>query len=547
MANWKDAFLAELEDISSKKHLKDYRAFVFWYIKAVEDLPDEDILDNITDGGRDAGIDAIIIDRTLKLIKIIQSKFSKPIGDKPFQKDELIKLNNISDYLNGKSDINKLREYVPKKLKPKLDEAVRLIKEDGYNPKLYFITTNKANPNSSLYNDLDMPIEIVTSHELESKYEGWIHGHTPDLGEVTLDYQESLNGPTDPPAYLVTLPSETLRKEYQKFKSKLFSRNVRVFYGESPKANKNMKKTLTEQPNKFWYFNNGITILAEKVTINKEDKKIKLKNPQIINGCQTVSTVGESRPMQSLLFAKIIEIADNISNQILIDGIIEANNRQTPVDERMLKSNHPLQIKLQRELKEKGFFYERKEGEYKSLRIDTKISKLKNVKNILLVKANLAIKRSPYLSESTEDDLFSTYFADIFIQDNSYIDYMIPYLLWQEIITIANNFNAKSRRRFQRLSAYHILKIIYDNCNDFKNISKANDIFNKLNGSDKTFNFNTRLVKDLFGICYDKYSKSDFKERDSGQRDFFKNKGTYQILCASINNHLKREMERLFA
>lgn len=545
MANWKDKFLADLDEISQKKKIKDYRAFIFWYVQATEAKSDDEVLSCITDGSNDGGIDAIIIDRNTNIIRIIQSKFSRGIGEKVFQKDEINKLNKIADFLSGRSDIYELRNYVSKNLKDKIDTVIRLIKEEGYRPKLYFITTNRSNGNSDLYNDGEIPIEIIASKEIESKYEAWMHGHTPDLGEIILDFVSVLEGPTNPKSYLVTLSSETLRKQYQIFKNKLFSRNVRVFYGESPKANKNMKKTLAENPQNFWYFNNGITILSEKVNFKNGDKKIFLKNPQIINGCQTVSTIGESKPSESLLFAKIIEIADSVSNQLLIDGIIESNNRQTPVDERMLKSNHPLQIKLQRELKEKGFFYERKEKEYDLLKTkESGIAGLEKIKNIRLVKSNLAIIKSPYLCEAKENDLFSVYFNEVFSEEKSYMDYVVPYLIWREINYIAQNFHSLSRQRFQKLSSYHILRIIYDYCRDLKNPIKINEVYNKL--IDQKFDFDSRIIKDLFELAYEKFRKTDFVERDSGQRDFFKNKGTYSVLANSLNNSMKKRIENIF-
>ena len=158
-----------------------------------------------------------------------------------------------------------------------------------------------------------------------------------------------MEGPQDPKSYLINIKSIELGKKYLLFKDKLFSRNVRI-YQQKYKPNKAIKDTLLKFPEYFWYFNNGITILAERITLKEEDKVIILKNPQIINGCQTVTTIGENKESEASLFVKIVEVEDDISNQYLIDGIIEANNRQTPVDERMLKSNHPLQVKLQREL-----------------------------------------------------------------------------------------------------------------------------------------------------------------------------------------------------
>jgi hypothetical protein len=74
MANWKIDFIQELEKISSKFKMKDYHAFIFWYIKATTNLQSDDgINDLITDRSKDGGSDAIFPDFATKTIKIIQS------------------------------------------------------------------------------------------------------------------------------------------------------------------------------------------------------------------------------------------------------------------------------------------------------------------------------------------------------------------------------------------------------------------------------------------------------------------------------------------
>ncbi len=205
MANWKTSFLQEIDEISSRFKIKDYRAFIFWYIKDTENLADSDVIETITDRGRDAGSDAVVIDHNIQTIKIIQSKFSREIGDSPFNKDELNKLNKVYEYLTGMSDYYDLREYIHTGLKEKLDKAIRFIKDEGYKVKLYFITTNRSNPNSFLYDNTCQKIEIISSKEIERKYEEWRHGHTPELGDIEINYLEIMKGPQNPQAYLINI------------------------------------------------------------------------------------------------------------------------------------------------------------------------------------------------------------------------------------------------------------------------------------------------------------------------------------------------------
>lgn len=546
MSNWKVDFIQELSKISSNLRMRDHRAFIFWYIKATEDLPDDDVNERITDRSRDAGSDAVFPDHNTKTIKIIQSKYTPNIGETPFNKDELNKLNKVCDYLLGKADYEELREYIHKGLKEKLDVAIRLIKEENFQIKPIFITTHKENPNYGIYDNGEFPIQILAAKEIAIKYNEWLHGHTPELGELDFEYIGLMEGPKDPTAYLVNIKSKELRNKYRLHKDNLFSRNVRI-YQEKYKSNKAIKETLMQKPHNFWYFNNGITVLSERVTLKEDERKIILKNPQIINGCQTVTTIGENKESESRLFVKIVEIEDNISNQYLIDGIIEANNRQTPVDERMLKSNHPLQVKLQREFETLGYYYERKEGQYNEERAKSKrVAELYLIKNINLIKSQIALVKEPHYSFSKENDLFSVHFNDVFQDTNSCRDYLIPYLLWKRVEYIGGNYNrGKARKGFHKISSWHILRLIFDNNLNLKNNSKAIENLKRLEDKDYMHDY-TSTIRKLIDVAYKAFEKSDF-ESGYAERDFLKSKDAYSQIASGINKTLEREIQTMFA
>ncbi len=539
---WEEKFLGEINRLSNKHNIKENRAFLFWYVKAsdTDDHEDEKILSHcIIDRSNDAGGDAVVISHKQKIVKIIQSKFSQAINQNVFDKDELIKLAKINEYLNGHLDYNELRQYVHVKMKEILDEAVQYIKDRGYGVKLIFITTNKNNPNQGLYNDGD--IEIISSGKIQRLFEEWERGHTPELGNITFSYLTFMEGPKEPRSVIVHLEAESIRNAYLSWKEKLFSKNVRIFYGSSKKANSSMKKTLAEQPKMFWYFNNGITILSNKIDISPNDKRITLTDPQIINGCQTVSTLGENHSSDCSLLAKIIEIGDSEINQEFIDGIIEANNRQTPVDERILKSNHPLQVKLERDLKEWGYYYERKEGQYKLEKMkDPVVRRLKKIDNKELLQANLCLVRHPHLAFADENDLFSTYYGDVFKNDKTIVDYLLPHLAYNNVWDIANNC-VGARNSFYKLGSFHVTRIVFDHCQELRNTRSMYDLCRDLKDGRKMID--KRTIKDILDIAYKLYKQSEYVEKNSGQRDFFKSSKTYQEISNYLPQYLKRNID----
>ena len=549
MRLWKEEFQGEIKEISSKYNIPTFRAFIFWYIKATEDLLNEEIQTLITDGPKDGGIDAIYIDHDAHRIKIYQSKFSQVIGEGLVDKDEIAKFCKVCEYLeNSTANIQKLREYINPTLKDKLDDAIRYIKEEGYKPELIFITTHSINRNSSLF-DINSGVKIISARELEQKFLSWQQGHTPELGDVEFTYLDILNGPSEPKGFIANIPSANLKSVYMKHKEKLFSRNVRIFYGESGKKrfspNPKIKETLLNDEHNFWYFNNGITILSEKVTLNTESKSIILTNPQIINGCQTVTIIGDNKESEAALFAKIIEIGDHVINQEFIDEIIEANNRQNPVDERILKSNHPLQVKLQRRLEPLGYYYERKEGQYKEqLKLST-IKKLTKIDNRDLVKANVATISQPHHALDDENELFSTRFAEVFKSEKSQYEYLIPYLLWHNIKSSKPSYvGSKEKRSVFKLASWHILRVLYDNCSYLHKDFYLTEIAKALKGN--KFELDDRLLSEIFEKIYSLYKLSEQYGENSGQRDFFKNSKTYEEIHNKIPKYLASEIEEMF-
>lgn len=147
--------------------------------------------------------------------------------------------------------------------------------------------------------------------------------------------------------------------------------NVRGFIVKS-KFNINIEKTLREDPSKFFFYNNGITIVADNIDstqINTGRKqKLEICNLQVLNGGQTLRTIHNfnkkdksnisKKLSKAYILVKILEITeDNIKNRI---G--EFTNSQNAVDFINLRSIREEQIKLEQYLKDSDILYVRKKG-----------------------------------------------------------------------------------------------------------------------------------------------------------------------------------------
>lgn len=122
-----------------------------------------------------------------------------------------------------------------------------------------------------------------------------------------------------------------------------------------------MAKTIKEEPAKFWFYNNGITIITEDYNIFSKDKgggieKIVLKNFSIINGAQTTSALGnflknaemdcsvtDKKQLEKVfVLARILKVTDDeFKSQIAI-----YNNTQNPITTRDMVSNREEQLRL---------------------------------------------------------------------------------------------------------------------------------------------------------------------------------------------------------
>lgn len=155
-----------------------------------------------------------------------------------------------------------------------------------------------------------------------------------------------------------------------KIQKTLFYDNVRDFQGLNP-VNKEIEKTLQDPQKqlKFPIFNNGITIVAKN--LNKVGTYFKVKDFQVVNGCQTSHILFNNRHSIDKIntFVPIKLICS--TNQDVINDIIKATNRQTEVKVEAFESLKDFHKKLQNYYdsfpKEIRIYYERRPREYDSL------------------------------------------------------------------------------------------------------------------------------------------------------------------------------------
>lgn len=237
-------------------------------------------------------------------------------------------------------------------------------------------------------------------------------------------------------------------------RSILFGQNLR----DSLITNKSntyrvMKDTIDNEPEKFWYYNNGITILADEVNLKDEDNtditysdkpkqkvdKIILSRFSIINGAQTTSALGkylkdaldEKKAKEKLnkvfVFARILKISNNETKR----RIAIYNNTQNPITTRDMISNNEEQIMLYyRLLKDQKppIYMEIRRGQGIGKDFPEHIYAHRKTNNEILAQLAFAgFKLEPYIAKDKKKTLFDKKYDDKDVIINEYYDQIFNY------------------------------------------------------------------------------------------------------------------------
>lgn len=120
--------------------------------------------------------------------------------------------------------------------------------------------------------------------------------------------------------------------------STILDRNVRGYLSQNNTVNKGIIDTALKTPEHFYFFNNGISITCDQITVSSSsakdrDRKIILKKPQVINGAQTVNSlkVAFDRKVKELKKNKLshteaeLKAKEYMDNIVVLCKIMESN------------------------------------------------------------------------------------------------------------------------------------------------------------------------------------------------------------------------------
>jgi len=185
--------------------------------------------------------------------------------------------------------------------------------------------------------------------------------------------------------YLAIIPGSVLADIYNKYQQGLLEKNVRTFLQFKAKVNRGIKKSILEEPDMFFAYNNGISTTAESVEIEYDDNTAyitKINNWQIVNGGQTTaslySTSLDKNTDLSKVFVqmKLSVIRKDVPVDLIVPSISKYANSQTAIKDSDFSSNDPYHVHLETHSRQEWiptntggkatskWFYERTRGQY---------------------------------------------------------------------------------------------------------------------------------------------------------------------------------------
>ena len=225
--------------------------------------------------------------------------------------------------------------------------------------------------------------------------------------------------------------------------------NVRGYLGETS-FNLNIQKTLKEEPENFFMFNNGLTFVTTDLNVSEQNAKTKyrfsLKGFQLVNGGQTIRSIydylndsSNEERIKNLRTAKILIRIFKVSDDdegacILKSRIAEYTNSQNAIKVSDLKSIDYKQIQIENYLKQKGILYVRKAGDVGEISATYE----KRIPMELLAKIIYAYQGNPEKVTNQKRKLFTNYYDEIF-GDSLDLDQLVPMIELFHLIKNTDN------------------------------------------------------------------------------------------------------------
>lgn len=315
----------------------------------------------VTDGPGDNGIDAVHYDAAERSCFLIQSKWLSS-GNGSVEVGEVHKfIQGVRDLLDARFDRfnDKMARHKDKVFAALSDATARftiVLAYTGEQP----LSADASAPLNDLLVEMNSPSEVMSLRtlnqgELHSIVASGAAGDAVDL-EVMLHQWGMLQKP-----YLAYYGQVAVTDiaSWGQFGNHLTAKNLRQFKGLT-EVNDSIAKTLSLNSDRFWYFNNGITIVCESLRKkplggpNNETGTFECHGASVVNGAQTVGTIVDVAKANSAALSNGRVLVRLVSLEECPAGfgdeLTRATNTQNRIEKRDFAALDPNQKRLRTEL-----------------------------------------------------------------------------------------------------------------------------------------------------------------------------------------------------
>lgn len=377
------------------------RAFIHLFLEAKYGLHDFDDRENqITDASGDGGVDAYHIDHDRRVIVLVQSKFratARNFNEKHITIDEISRIDADRILRGAIHDIDGVA-YNGKILQ--LQRTIDALEDvTEYDHQIVLLANVRQEERRAIsrilapieheiydfsrcYEDLVVPI-LRGEQTYYADFHLDIDMSNKSQGSSLTAKIQTQHGPAD--ITVILAPTLEIARAMSRYRNSILRFNPRSYLEFSHQAtNSQIRESIVGRTSgEFALLNNGITILSDAtkltdMTGKADTARVKLRNPQIINGGQTaftLSRVYDELPAEEReavfkdkeVVVRIISLSniDPDKKRELIEEISSATNSQTQVitADRVVANDHQRQIATRVFLRH-GALYEHKRGEY---------------------------------------------------------------------------------------------------------------------------------------------------------------------------------------
>jgi len=326
----------------AKNEVEKGHNFLHWVLTRVYEATEDDAADAIVDGANDLGIDAYLpVDFSDNKIRLFQSKYGTS--------------HSMEAIAKFKEDVKRLLKSDVTKMRPELAHLVTKIRDKNLKVECCYVTDQEVEYENEEY------FEIIDIEEIIQRL--WSRIKKPAAGKKSTIKLEKMLGHEN--TILGILKLRELTEFISKNRDYVFESNIRQWMQFKTTVNKGIRETLQNAPDKFFYYNNGITIVVSNFE-EIGNNSILLHAPQIVNGAQTSNSIVDRAKRTHNLDGSItvtIIRADDEEDQ---NNITKYRNSQNSVRGKDLVSLMDFHKSIKSQLQNSGYFYEIQAGSFDS-------------------------------------------------------------------------------------------------------------------------------------------------------------------------------------